>query len=281
MTDDADRRLPRDRGPADLDQQNLIERAATVLGRDARVLGVWLAGSFGRGDNDEFSDVDLWVVVDEQDLIGFWDDWPTTSEQIAPAVLRKQVGDNPVFSQVTAGWLRYDVSLGTPAEIPGRTRSTLRPLYDPTGLSEELADPRPPEPPDPARVASLTQEFLRVLGLLPVVVGRGELVVGLSGAALCLGMLVDLMLEDVAVEDRGGALALNRLLPPDRRQTLLGLPPFQATRQSVIDAHLACAAAFMPLARELHSRCGLVWPQPLEDAVRRHVATTLSVTVPS
>jgi predicted nucleotidyltransferase len=281
MTDHDDPGLARALAPAQRSQRDLIERAAQVLGCDARVLGVWLAGSFGRGDSDEFSDVDLWVVVDEQDLSSFCNNWPTTSEEIAPALLRVQVGDRPVFSHVTAGWLRYDVAIGTPAEIPGRSRSAVKPLYDPAGLSGELSAPRSPKPPDPDRVASLTQEFLRVLGLLPVVVGRGELVVGVRGAALCQGMLVDLMLEDVAVEDRGGALSSNRLLPPDRRQTLLGLPPFQATRQSVIDAHLACAAAFLPLARELHTRCRLVWPQQLEDALRRHLATTLSVALPT
>jgi len=281
MTDHADQQPPRDHAPADKGEQDLIERAKLILGQDGRVLGVWLAGSFGRGDNDELSDVDLWVVVDEADMVSFYRDWPITSEEIAPAVLRRQVGDHPVFTQVTEDWLRYDVTVGTPFEIPARTRSTLRPLYDPSGLSAELGDPRPPKQPEPERVRSLTEEFLRVLGLLPVVVGRGELIVGRQGAGLCLSMLVDLILEDVAVEDRGGALALNRLLPPDRRQALLGLPPFQATRPSVIDAHLACAAAFLPLARDLHTRCGLVWPQQLEESVRRHLARALSITVPA
>src|SRR4051794_31490721 len=129
VTDHDDPGLPRARGSADPSQRELIERATQVLGRDARVLGVWLAGSFGRGDSDEFSDVDLWVVVDQQDLTSFCDSWPTTSEEIAPAVLRVQVGDRPVFSQVTAGWLRYDVVIGTPADISGRSRSAVKPLY--------------------------------------------------------------------------------------------------------------------------------------------------------
>lgn len=104
---------------------------------------------------------------------------------------------------------------------------------------------------------------------------------GESGAGLLREMLIQLMLEDVAVEDRGGALYLNRLLPPDRLQTLVDLPAMAASRESVLAAHLACAAAFLPLARKLHERYGLQWPRQLEDAARRHLATTLALALPA
>jgi len=261
-------------------QDDLIERAAHVLSRDDRVLGVWLTGSHATGANDLFSDVDLWVVMNPGDIEGFCADWPKISGEIAPTVLLRQIGTRPIFNQVTADWLRFDVSFGTPTDISGRTTSTVKSLYDPTGLSAGLSEPRPPLQPDPERIESLGQEFLRVLGLLPVVVGRGEYVLGESGAGLLREMLIELMLEDVAVEDRGGALYLNRLLPSDRLQTLVDLPVMAANRQSVLAAHVACAAAFLPLARELHERCGLRWPQELEDAARRHLATTLDADLP-
>jgi len=119
----------------------------------------------------------------------------------------------------------------TPNAILSRTRSTVSPLYDPQGLTAGLREQDSPKQPDPDRVASISREFLRVLGLLPVVVGREEFVVGQSGAGLLRSMLIDLMLEDVAVEDRGGALHLNLLLPAERRQNLADLPPLQATRE--------------------------------------------------
>lgn len=265
---------------AGMEQRDLIQRAKHVLAQDDRVLGVWLAGSFGTGTSDQFSDVDLLVVMRASDVESFCDDWPKMSDDIAPTVLRKQVGSQPIFNQVTTDWLRFDVTVGTPDQIAGRTRSTVKPLYDPNGLSADLGDPGLPKQPDPGRVQSLSQEFLRVLGLLPVVVGREEFAVGESGAGLLRDMLIELMLEDVAVEDRGGALHLNRLLPDDRQQILIDLPPLQATRESVIGAHVACAAAFLPLARDLYVRCQLDWPQELEDAARRHLATTLSIELP-
>jgi hypothetical protein len=279
MTDNA-REYSSSDSPAGSGQQALIERAEHVLSQDDRVLGVWLVGSFGRGTDDQYSDVDLWVVVAADDADGFCDDWPNISDEISPTVFRRALGPR-VFNHITPDWLRFDVSVGTPDAIGSRTRSTAKPLYDPHGLSAGLGGPGAPKQPDPARVEFITLEFLRVLGLLPVAIGREEFVVGESGACLLRQMLIDLMLEDVAVEDRGGALHLDGLLPADRQQILSDLPPLQATRESVINAHVACAAAFLPLARALHASCGLPWPQALETAARRHLSTTLSIDLPT
>jgi predicted nucleotidyltransferase len=258
-------------------QEDLIGRAREVLSEDARVLAVFLAGSLARGTSDRYSDVDLLLVVAPGDVDGFIRDWPALSDQIAPAVLRVQVGSRPMFTQVTAGWLRFDVSVGTPADLAGRTRSTLKPLYDPHDLGAGLAAEGPARQPDPRHVETLVREFLRVLGLLPVVVGRSEFVAGESGAGLLRTMLIQLMLEDVAVEDRGGALHLNTLLPEDRLRVLTDLPAMTATRESVTAAHVACAEAFLPIARELYARCGLDWPAELEDAVRGHLSAEIAV----
>jgi predicted nucleotidyltransferase len=279
MTDNA-REYSASDSPARSGQRALIDRAEHVLSQDDRVLGVWLVGSFGRGTDDQYSDVDLWVVVAADDADSFCDDWPKISDEISPTVLRRALGPR-VFNHITPDWLRFDVSVGTPDAIGSRTRSTAKPLYDPHGLSAGLGAPGAPKQPDPARVETITVEFLRVLGLLPVAIGREEYVVGESGAGLLRQMLIDLMLEDVAVEDRGGALHLDRLLPADRQQVLSDLPPLQATRESVIAANVACAAAFLPLARDLHASCGLPWPQALETAARRHLSTTLSIDLPT
>jgi len=111
-----------------------------------------------------------------------------------------------------------------------------------------------------------------------VVLGRVEYVVAELGSVQALQLLIDMMLEDVAVDDRGGALTLDRLLPADRRQSLLELPSIETTRESVINFHRECAAHFLPLARELYRRCRLEWPTGMENALRRHLGTTLMIT---
>jgi hypothetical protein len=65
-------------------------------------------------------------------------------------------------------------------------------------------------------VARLNREFLRILGLLPVVLGREEYVVGASGAGLARTLLIQLMVEEVAAPGPGGALHLRGLLPVER-----------------------------------------------------------------
>jgi predicted nucleotidyltransferase len=260
-----------------MDPEKLISSISQVLQDDSRVLAAWLSGSRGRGSADRYSDVDVWLVVLPENLTGLIEDWPALSDQITPTVLRQQVRGGPVFNAVTPEWLRFDVSFGTPEDVPRRSRSTLKPLFDRAGLTERLKAVGEPQQPDPGRVAGLTTEFLRVLGLLPVVLGREEYVVAASGTGLLRQTLIQLMLEDVAVEDRGGVLHLRGLLPPERLRQLTDLPPIEATRVAALAGHLACARAFLPLARDLHDRCGVRWPVELEEALRRHLRTELDV----
>ncbi|MGC4938570.1 aminoglycoside 6-adenylyltransferase [Kribbella sp. DT2] len=260
-----------------MNSDKLINSISQALQDDSRVLAAWLSGSRGRGTADRYSDVDVWLVVSADDVAGFIEDWPELSDRITPTVLRQQVGGGPVFNAVTPDWQRFDIAIGTPEDVPNRSRSTLRPLFDRAGLTEKLKDVGEALAPNPGRVAGLTTEFLRVLGLLPVVVGREEYVVAASGTGLLRQLLIQLMLEDVAVEDRGGVLRLKGLLPPQRLAELAELPAIEATRAAALAGHLACARAFLPLSRELHGRCDLEWPEELEAAARRHLRAELDL----
>jgi len=46
----------------------LLQRAMTLLQEDERVVAAWLIGSEGRGETDELSDIDLWVVVADEHI---------------------------------------------------------------------------------------------------------------------------------------------------------------------------------------------------------------------
>lgn len=260
-----------------MNQDELLGRIVSVLENDPRVQAAWLSGSRARGTQDKYSDIDVWLVTAPEDFDGFLASWKSWSDLIGPTVLRQQVGHLPIFNHITPEWLRYDVVVATTDDVPSRSRTSVALLFDRAGLDQNLAEPRPPLQPDPARVQALTTEFLRVIGLLPVVTGRAEYVVAASGAALLRTLLIQLMTEDVAVEDRGGALHLRGLLPPDRLSALTALPAIEATRESVISAHMACARAFLPIARDLCRRTGVPWPADLEDAARAHLRAAMSV----
>jgi hypothetical protein len=259
--------------------EELISRLSDELQADSRVAGAWLAGSLGRGEGDRYSDVDIWLAVPDDHRGAFATDWPTISDRISPFVLRQRldVGSTIIFNHITPQWLRFDVSIGAPAELTERSRSTHRMLFDRDGLGAAMPQHGEPTAPVPHRITALTTEFLRVLGLLPVVLGRNELVVAASGAGLMRGLLIQLMLEDVAVEDRGGALHLARLLPPQRLKLLADLPAIAATRASAVAVHVACAQLFLPLARELCTRTGAAFPEELERALRDHLRHELTI----
>jgi hypothetical protein len=182
-----------------------------------------------------------------------------------------------VFNHITPEWLRFDVSIGTPEDVLKRSRSTVSSLFDLDGLDAKLGASQGPLQPDATKVQALTTEFLRVLGLLPVVAGRCEYEVGASGVGLLRELLIQLMLQDVAVEDRGGALHLRGLLPEARLQALHDLPPIAATREAVLAGHVACTQMFLPIARDLCDRTGVQWPAELERAVRDYLHKSLSL----
>lgn len=258
----------------------LVHKISSTLAADDRVRGAWLSGSLGRGDADLYSDVDVWISVEENDRDAFIEDWPATARSIAPYVLNEQVGRLPVFNVVTEDWLRFDIAIGTIDDASTRTHTTMKKLFDKDGLESQFQESGGPLAPNPAVVTRLVKEFFRVLGLLPVVCAREEYSLAVSGAGLLRTLIIQLMLEDVAVEDRGGALHLKQLLPADRYTALAALPPMVADRESALATHLACADIFLPLARELSDRIGNEWPQSLENACRAHLERELKISLP-
>ncbi len=264
-----------------MDRDALHQRILETLRADARVLAAWLTGSFGRGDEDDYSDLDYWIVVADTDVDAVAADWPAAARQITDLVLERRVdfGRTVVLTHVDSEWNRFDLAIGVPDDVPTRTARTHRLLFDRAGLAAQLRPGGKPTPPSPATVDRLVTEFLRVLGLLPVVVGREDYVAAASGAGLLRDLLIDLMAEDVPAEERRGALRLSSQLDAGGYATLRSLPPVAATRESVIAGHVACAEAFLPLARDMSSHAGCRWPEALERAARDHLRRRLGITL--
>jgi predicted nucleotidyltransferase len=249
-------------------QQQLVARVAEDLLLDDRVRGLWVTGSLATGSADAFSDVDMFVLVGEDDLPGYLDDWPASAERYRP-LLARRLGPAPVFNHVLDGWLRWDVVVGTPADLGNLDRSQVSEVFNHDGLTPSSPSHRGA---DPDVVRELTEEFLRVLGLLPVVLGRNELVSAVSGAGLLRQMLTMLLRYRAEGDRLSGALHLNRVLPPGEVAALEALPPVYAEPAAVVRLHLACAAMFLPVARDL---LGEGYPFDLEAACWAHLRAHL------
>lgn len=254
-------------------QRDLIDRVTADL-RDLQVVrGLWLTGSFGAGTADEHSDVDMFVLVPDTERDGLAGGWPGFVSRYSP-LLVKRLGGAPVYTHVLPGWLRWDVVIGTRTDLAAVDRRRVVELFNKDGAAPGSPGHRGA---DLDAVREITEEFLRVLGLLVVVLARGELVAGVSGSGLLRQLLTTLLRYRVEGDRLSGALHLSRVLPADQLAALAALPVPAPDRNSVIEAHLGCARLFLPVARQLLREA---YPAELEDACREHLRGHLGVTLP-
>lgn len=261
--------------------QDAFITAITRAMRDIPHLdALWLGGSFGRGEADAYSDVDLIAVVAAEHQAGVAQDWRTQVEALVPIVLWYEArSGGAVHNAIGQGWERIDLLLTDDTGALQRTRDGTRCLIDHAGLYDRLAAHRDWPGPDRARVAFLIDEFLRVLGLLPVVLGRREYLAARAGLEMQRMALFQLLSETVERPDKGGMLVWSRRLPPDQHALLERLPQADLTETSLIAAYRAVATAFLPRARALAARWGIAWPTAFEAATRAHLRRSLGVEV--
>lgn len=261
-------------------REELIEALQAKAAADRHVRALFLSGSLGSGGADRFADVDTVLVVAPEDHPAFVAALPEwVSDLFAPVLWRQLFPPHPLFHAVSPEWQRLDLTVTVPAHLNG-TRVTWRPMHDPDGLYAQLPERPADRAPDPKAVLAIVEEFLRIVALLPVGVGRSEHVVGASGVFLLRGQLIALLTEAHAPPLPPGALHLTRILAPDEIALLEALPPVAATRESVIAGSLAVAAAFLPRAKTLVARLGAEWPEALETAARAHIRRELGLELP-
>lgn len=261
-------------------QWAFVERLTAALGADERVLAIWLMGSLARGTADRYSDVDVRIAVRDADFPAAVEGWRELVDRVSPTVMRRRFGppDDPIVTAIAPDWLRFDIAIQPASSAKGRSYDAARLLFDRdgTGARSRVTAATPPDP--LARLPFVVEEFIRVLGLLPVVIGRGEFFVALSGATILHNHLIDLFLMETGAR-RHGAQRLNPLLTDEQRQALAALPPSTAEREPLIASHLACARLFLPRARKLMDEHGLAYPREFECALARHLHRALGVTL--
>jgi hypothetical protein len=260
---------------------SFLDRITARLASDPGLAALFLGGSRGKGAEDRFSDIDL-IALPKGDASGFAERWPGLLAEVAEIVFLRRTGQGErfLFNAITEDWLRCDLILVTREDFARRARGDVRPLIDPDGLHATLPETTAPAAPVPARVNYMIEEFLRVLGLLPVALGRGELVTAVQGAGMQRDALVQLMKLEAEVPPDGGLLHLSRSLPAADMAFLAALPALVPQEDSIRATHQAIAAAFLPRARRLAERIGLDWPLAFEMATRRHLHAGLGFEMP-
>lgn len=263
------------------EQRQVLARVVGYLEADARIEAAWLTGSLARGLGDRFSDVDVCAAVAERALREVVEEWPARAPSVVDLAFTRRLSTTSTgatFTHVTPDYGRFDVTFIT-TDQARKSASGGIPLLESSSVDLHLGSPGERSSPSADRVSKLSEEFLRVLGLLPVVIGRNEDLVAASGAALLRSMLMDLFLELAPPGYRGGAMRAEKVLSADQLEILHGLPPLLWTRDAAIALHVACARQFLPAARQASDELGLAWPQAFEDAVRDHLCRELDLTI--
>ncbi len=250
-------------------------RVSDLLRRNERVRGLWLAGSLAHGDADRLSDIDFVVAVDDHDLVE-----PATMLETALArefeiVLLRHRGFERfrLLNLVTVEWERLDFSLYPAAAIAESPLRGLRPLFDKDEIGDHVEESSVPAiPPTADQVDHTLTEFARVLGLLPVVMNRGDLVGAIAGSGLLREHLVALFRYELVDKPARGALNETAQLTSEGAKVLVGLPPLAANRTSILGFSWACLAAFLETGPRVADRYGVEWPGRLVDALHAQLA---------
>lgn len=259
-----------------MDAHELIESVGPALGASGLVQGLFLGGSFGKGSADGWSDVDLIAIApieQHEKVVAWWRDWLSERDEL---IYWKQWGRGATLvNAITGSWLRVDLLLPDSGSLEGRPQDAIRALYDPHDLYSALVPSLPPRKPDPGAVLGMVEEFIRIIGLTPVALGREEYVVMAMGSGMLRDLLSRLMQEELPLPDRGGLLHLNKLLSADDIRTLEALPYPAPERDALIEGQLAVARVFFPRAKRLAARLNLDWPARFEASARAHLGKAI------
>jgi hypothetical protein len=263
------------------EQRALVDAAHRTLFGDPQIEALWLAGSLGDGRGDTFSDVDLLVLVVDGTVADVAQRYARNAATIAEPALVNQLYGGRILNVVTQQWQRFDITFVESGELGRFDGPRLTNVFN-KGTRSPAPLPTQTYRAQPDRLLKLVYEFLRVLGLSVVVMGREEYLVGLKGVELLRQMTIDLMLEEngVGPAQRGGALHLNALLTSPQREALENLAPISASRERIMAASGELAGIFLPRARELAARVAMEWPDAFEAATRRHLRERLNFSLP-
>ncbi len=258
----------------------LATRIAEALRDHPTVRALFLGGSHGNGLSDAYSDLDL-VLVSEgggsDELAALLKQAIAQTGQIV--MWRDRTVTPVLINAITAPANRIDVLMYTPADVKGYAQDRLQTLFDHDDILASLPKTTLHCASDPKRMAYQFEEFIRILGLLPLAIGREEYINGVAGIFHLRNLLVELLIAETNASNRGGALQLNRLLTEEQRDLLISLPPPIATREGVIRAHKTYAAAYLHRARAYANQNAITWPEQFEDAILTYVGEALDIQI--
>ncbi|MGW1343289.1 hypothetical protein ACWCOV_19720 [Kribbella sp. NPDC002412] len=256
-------------------QQQVIERARAVLPADERILAVYLIGSYGAGQADRFSDVDVHLVVADDTMDWFAEHWDDVLRSITgPTVLVDRIpGLVGAGLAITPDWLHVDLVIHPLAAFDRFQYDGVRVLFDRDGTlfpdgDQPATGGRPGTPHWPEQTVNL---FFYFLGNLVTVLGRDERIVANQGVGVLRDQLIALMLAERGVRRTSGAKRLNALLSEEQRAVLEAVPAVGTDPADTVDANRYIVRDFIRRGCALAEQTGERWPEEFVQATLAHL----------
>ena len=120
--------------------KTLVTKITTFLKRRSDIGGAFLGGSHGRDEADAYSDIDVYVVVADTEIV------QETLKQLAdsvaeiraPSCIRTYYRMLVRINCITEDWQRFDLTVVTGLELGFLAGGQVKPLFDDLGISDAL-----------------------------------------------------------------------------------------------------------------------------------------------
>lgn len=251
-------------------QTAYLQQLQSALEANPVIKAAWLSGSFGRGNADRYSDIDLNLWLDNTDVALFREGTQAWLNALRPLVLFRWMFNSRMVNALTVDGLRLDMWLHTDA--PTLDKSRVEVLLDrENGL--QFAEAVAPADTEALKGRLLDQisEFWRCLSLSPSVLGRDERIVALTGLTIMANILTDVIIVGYGIPRDSGMKRLNPFLPEKLRQEIEEALSFDGlTNNGLAQATLTLARIMQAEGRQLAARHGFEYPIALENAAMEY-----------
>ncbi|HEY7173641.1 MAG TPA: hypothetical protein VH442_01885 [Micromonosporaceae bacterium] len=161
-----------------VDHLALVERVRQITSDEPLVLAAWIAGSLANGIDDDYSDVDLHLLVSDADLDEFHHLWMDLIQRIGPMVMVRPIAGAVGGYAITPSWMHIDVVCHAAGTFTPTALRGCWSLFDRVGVLPAGISPGPTASREPYFPADTIDFYYYLLGNLAVVLGRGELTLG-------------------------------------------------------------------------------------------------------
>jgi hypothetical protein len=254
--------------------RSTVARFAAACETDPRVLAGLVGGSVARGDADDYSDLDLGVVVADEHHASFWSERAAFIGLLGdPLFIEDFSGESPVHV-ILADGTEAELGVGRASRFADINAGPFIAVVDKAGVLDGVTflDYVEPDADQRELLRHQVDWFWHDLSHLIAAVGRRHRWWALGQLETLREMCVTLarLDADFTIEAEGYD-KVDRYLPPERLEPLTATVGLLAPAD-MVEAAQRLMGIHAELARSLAARHGLAYPSELEDMFTRRLA---------